>query len=110
MIFNELITNIILGFILFISVPIAKLIGSYIKISINNINHESLQHAIWILVNAAENIFLGEGKGMDKFQYVYARISKKFPWASDPKIKEYIEEAVRRMSLEFKKSLGKKED
>jgi len=76
-----------------LSVPLGKLLAQLLKQAINLIKHENLRDAALALVIFAEKTFLGKGNGESKFAYVAKRLSSKFEWASEQKIKEFIETA-----------------
>lgn len=74
-------------------VYLGKLLGKLVKGLIDNIKHEGLQHAVWVLVRGAEKLLAGKS-GKKKLGYVLKRLQKKFPWASKLKLEENIEAGV----------------
>lgn len=88
--------NLVISFLI---IPIGKNLGRFIKLQIQNIKHKQLKESAWILISAAEKIY-NKNQCEEKLQYVSERLKKKFPWASNLKIKEFIEAIV----FEIKKS------
>lgn len=98
---NEIILTLIGVATLALAAPLGRIFGKFLKEQVNSIKHESLEHAAWVLVRAAENLFKESGKGREKFEYVMARLVKKFPWARSVKLEEFIEASVLAMRTEL---------
>lgn len=79
--------NVILGYI----VPFILLVGAGILIEVYR--DDKVVNYIEIAVRAAEQIFKGDGRGSEKFDYVSKWISDKFK-ISEADLKILIENAV----------------
>ncbi len=88
-----MITNIILGYI----VPFVLLVvAGYL---IKNFRDEKVIKWVDMLVRAAEQMFKGDGRGREKYEYVAKAISEKFNISPDELI-NIIESAVYQMNKE----------
>ena len=97
--------NIILGIVgavlLGFAISLGKMIGGLLKGALNNIKHQGFQQEAWVLVRSEEKLFEGSRRGTEKLNFVYARLAKKFPWASNAKLGEFIKATVQAMHAEL---------
>jgi hypothetical protein len=77
-----------------------RMLATLIKTLIGKIKHQSLQQGAWVVVRAAEKLIKGRRGGKKKLDYAISRLTKKFPWASQLKLTEFVESAVQAMRAE----------
>jgi len=95
---NDIVPELIGLILLFISAPIGKAVGKFLKEKISGQKHSNLYDATAILVRYAQKKI---SSNPEKFEYVQNRLKKKFKWASGIKIGEMIECAVSNMTGEL---------
>lgn len=100
---NEIIMSLIGIILTGITIPLAKYIASLLQEKASESRHANLYSASIIAVQAAEKI-IGSGNGQVKFESVMNKLSKRFKWADELKLTEFIESSVHEMSV----ALGKK--
>lgn len=91
---KEIIMNIALAVIAFVGSIITGVLVPYIKKSKNKSNIMLIKMIVDTLVKAAEEIFIGEGRGNEKFKFVYDELVKRFPKIKRTEAKILIESAV----------------
>lgn len=91
---KEMVMNIALAVIAFVGSIITGVLVPYIKKSKNKSEMMITQMIVDILVKAAEEIFIGEGRGNEKFKFVYDELVKRFPKIKKTEAKILIESAV----------------
>lgn len=91
---KEIVVNIILAVIAFLGSIITGVLVPYIKKSKNKNNMMLLKLIVDTLVTAAEEIFVGRGKGDEKYRWVYDELVKRYPKIDEKEAKILIESAV----------------
>lgn len=91
---KEIVVNIILAVIAFLGSVITGVLVPYIKKSKNKNNMMLLKLIVDTLVTAAEEIFVGKGKGDEKYKWVYDELVKRYPKIDEKEAKILIESAV----------------
>lgn len=91
---KEIWVNIILAIIAFLGSIITGVLVPYIKKSKNKNNMMLLKLIVDTLVTAAEEIFVGKGKGDEKYRWVYDELVKRYPKIDEKEAKILIESAV----------------
>lgn len=91
---KEILVNIILAVIAFLGSIITGVLVPYIKKSKNKNNMMLLKLIVDTLVTAAEEIFVGKGKGDEKYKWVYDELVKRYPKIDEKEAKILIESAV----------------
>lgn len=91
---KEILVNIILAVIAFLGSIITGVLVPYIKKSKNKNNMMLLKLIVDTLVTAAEEIFVGKGKGDEKYRWVYEELVKRYPKIDEKEAKILIESAV----------------
>lgn len=91
---KEIVVNIILAVIAFLGSVITGVLVPYIKKSKNKNNMMLLKLIVDTLVTAAEEIFVGKGKGDEKYKWVYDELVKRYPKIEEKEAKILIESAV----------------
>lgn len=91
---KEIWVNIILAIIAFLGSIITGVLVPYIKKSKNKNNMMLLKLIVDTLVTAAEEIFVGKGKGDEKYKWVYEELVKRYPKIDEKEAKILIESAV----------------
>lgn len=91
---KEILVNIILAVIAFLGSVITGVLVPYIKKSKNKNNMMLLKLIVDTLVTAAEEIFVGKGKGDEKYRWVYNELVKRYPKIDEKEAKILIESAV----------------
>lgn len=91
---KEIIMNIILALIAFLGSIITGVLVPYIKKSKNKNNLMITKMIVDMLVTAAEEIFVGKGKGDEKYKWVYEELVKRYPKIDEKEAKILIESAV----------------
>ena len=91
---KEIVVNIILAVIAFLGSIITGVLIPYIKKSKNKNNMMLLKLIVDTLVTAAEEIFVGRGKGDEKYKWVYDELVKRYPKIDEKEAKILIESAV----------------
>lgn len=91
---KDILINIILAIIAFLGSVITGVLVPYIKKSKNKNNMMLLKLIVDTLVTAAEEIFVGKGKGDEKFKWVYDELVKRYPKIDEKEAKILIESAV----------------
>lgn len=94
---KEMIMNIALAVIAFIGSIITGVLVPYIKASQNKAYIIILESFVKSLVYAAEETFVGQGRGDEKFKWVYEELVKKYPKLKSEEAKAYIQAAVKQM-------------
>lgn len=91
---KEIIMNIVLALIAFLGSIITGVLVPYIKKTKNKNNMMLLKLIVDTLVTAAEEIFVGKGKGDEKYKWVYDELVKRYPKIDEKEAKILIESAV----------------
>lgn len=91
---KEIVVNIILALIAFLGSIITGVLVPYIKKTKNKNNMMLLKLIVDTLVTAAEEIFVGRGKGDEKYRWVYDELVKRYPKIDEKEAKILIESAV----------------
>lgn len=91
---KDILVNIILAVIAFLGSIITGVLVPYIKKSKNKNNMMLLKLIVDTLVTAAEEIFVGKGKGDEKYRWVYDELVKRYPKIDEKEAKILIESAV----------------
>lgn len=91
---KEIVVNIILAIIAFLGSIITGVLIPYIKKTNNKNNMMLLKLIVDTLVTAAEEIFVGKGKGDEKYKWVYDELVKRYPKIDEKEAKILIESAV----------------
>lgn len=91
---KEIVVNIILALIAFLGSIITGVLVPYIKKSKNKNNLMITKMIVDMLVTAAEEIFVGKGKGDEKYKWVYEELVKRYPKIDEKEAKILIESAV----------------
>lgn len=91
---KEIVVNIILAVIAFLGSVITGVLVPYIKKTKNKNNIMLLKLIVDTLVTAAEEIFVGKGKGDEKYKWVYEELVKRYPKIDEKEAKILIESAV----------------
>lgn len=91
---KEIIMNIVLALIAFLGSVITGVLVPYIKKTKNKNNMMLLKLIVDTLVTAAEEIFVGKGKGDEKYKWVYDELVKRYPKIDEKEAKILIESAV----------------
>ena len=91
---KEIVVNIILAVIAFLGSIITGVLIPYIKKTNNKNNMMLLKLIVDTLVTAAEEIFVGKGKGDEKYKWVYDELVKRYPKIDEKEAKILIESAV----------------
>lgn len=91
---KEIVVNIILAVIAFLGSIITGVLVPYIKKSKNKNNMMLLKLVVDTLVTAAEEIFVGNGRGDKKYEWVYNELVKRYPKIDEKEAKILIESAV----------------
>lgn len=91
---KEIVVNIILAVIAFLGSVITGVLVPYIKKTKNKNNMMLLKLIVDTLVTAAEEIFVGKGKGDEKYRWVYDELVKRYPKIDEKEAKILIESAV----------------
>lgn len=91
---KEIVVNIILAVIAFLGSVITGVLVPYIKKTKNKNNMMLLKLIVDTLVTAAEEIFVGKGKGDEKYKWVYDELVKRYPKIDEKEAKILIESAV----------------
>lgn len=91
---KEILMNIILALIAFLGSIITGVLVPYIKKSKNKNNLMITKMIVDMLVTAAEEIFVGKGKGDEKYKWVYDELVKRYPKIDEKEAKILIESAV----------------
>lgn len=91
---KEIIMNIVLALIAFLGSVITGVLVPYIKKTKNKNNMMLLKLIVDTLVTAAEEIFVGKGKGDEKYRWVYDELVKRYPKIEEKEAKILIESAV----------------
>lgn len=91
---KEILVNIILAIIAFLGSIITGVLVPYIKKTKNKNNMMLLKLVVDTLVTAAEEIFVGKGKGDEKYRWVYDELVKRYPKIDEKEAKILIESAV----------------
>lgn len=91
---KEIWVNIILALIAFLGSIITGVLVPYIKKTKNKNNMMLLKLIVDTLVTAAEEIFVGKGKGDEKYRWVYDELVKRYPKIDEKEAKILIESAV----------------
>ena len=91
---KEILVNIILALIAFLGSIITGVLVPYIKTSKNKNNLMITKMIVDMLVTAAEEIFVGKGKGDEKYKWVYDELVKRYPKIDEKEAKILIESAV----------------
>ena len=91
---KEIVVNIILALIAFLGSIITGVLVPYIKKSKNKNNLMITKMIVDMLVTAAEEIFVGKGKGDEKYKWVYNELVKRHPKIDEKEAKILIESAV----------------
>lgn len=91
---KEILVNIILAVIAFLGSIITGVLVPYIKKSKNKNNLMITKMIVDMLVTAAEEIFVGKGKGDEKYKWVYDELVKRYPKIDEKEAKILIESAV----------------
>ncbi len=91
---KEIVVNIILALIAFLGSIITGVLVPYIKKSKNKNNLMITKMIVDMLVTAAEEIFVGKGKGDEKYKWVYDELVKRYPKIDEKEAKILIESAV----------------
>lgn len=91
---KEIVVNIILAVIAFLGSVITGVLVPYIKKTKNKNNMMLLKLIVDTLVTAAEEIFVGRGKGDEKYKWVYEELVKRYPKIDEKEAKILIESAV----------------
>ena len=91
---KEIVVNIILAIIAFLGSVITGVLVPYIKKTKNKNNIMLLKLIVDTLVTAAEEIFVGKGKGDEKYKWVYDELVKRYPKIDEKEAKILIESAV----------------
>lgn len=91
---KEIIMNIVLALIVFLGSVITGVLVPYIKKTKNKNNMMLLKLIVDTLVTAAEEIFVGKGKGDEKYKWVYDELVKRYPKIDEKEAKILIESAV----------------
>ena len=91
---KEIIMNIVLALIAFLGSIITGVLVPYIKKTKNKNNMMLLKLIVDTLVTAAEEIFIGKGKGDEKYKWVYDELVKRYPKIDEKEAKILIESAV----------------
>ena len=91
---KEIVVNIILAVIAFLGSIITGVLVPYIKKSKNKNNMMLLKLVVDTLVTAAEEIFVGNGRGDKKYEWVYNELVKRYPKIDEREAKILIESAV----------------
>lgn len=91
---KEILVNIILALIAFLGSIITGVLVPYIKKSKNKNNLMITKMIVDMLVTAAEEIFVGKGKGDEKYKWVYDELVKRYPKIDEKEAKILIESAV----------------
>lgn len=86
--------NIVLALIAFLGSIITGVLVPYIKKTKNKNNMILLKLIVDTLVTAAEEIFVGKGKGDEKYKWVYDELVKRYPKIDEKEAKILIESAV----------------
>lgn len=86
--------NIVLALIAFLGSIITGVLVPYIKKTKNKNNMMLLKLIVDTLVTAAEEIFVGKGKGDEKYKWVYDELVKRYPKIDEKEAKILIESAV----------------
>lgn len=90
-------TNLVLAFIAFLGSIITGVLVPYIKASISKAHIAVLESIVKNLVYAAEETFVGHGRGDEKFKWVYEELVKKYPKLKSEEAESYIQAAVKQM-------------
>lgn len=91
---KEIVVNIILALIAFLGSIITGVLVPYIKKSKNKNSLMITKMIVDMLVTAAEEIFVGKGKGDEKYKWVYDELVKRYPKIDEKEAKILIESAV----------------
>lgn len=91
---KEIIMNIVLALIVFLGSVITGVLVPYINKTKNKNNMMLLKLIVDTLVTAAEEIFVGKGKGDEKYKWVYDELVKRYPKIDEKEAKILIESAV----------------
>lgn len=91
---KDILVNIILALIAFLGSIITGVLVPYIKKTKNKNNMMLLKLIVDTLVTAAEEIFVGKGKGDEKYKWVYDELVKRYPKIDEKEAKILIESAV----------------
>lgn len=91
---KEMVMNIALAVIAFTGSIITGVLVPYIKKSKNKSEILITQTIAGILVNAAEEMFIGKGRGDEKYKFVYDELVKRFPKLKTNEAKILIKSAV----------------
>lgn len=91
---KEIVVNIILALIAFLGSIITGVLVPYIKKSKNKNNLMITKMIVDMLVTAAEEIFVGKGKGDEKYKWVYDELVKRYPKIDEKEAKILIESGV----------------
>lgn len=91
---KEIVVNIILAVIAFLGSIITGVLVPYIRKSKNKNNMMLLKLVVDTLVTAAEEIFVGNGRGDKKYEWVYSELVKRYPKIDEKEAKILIESAV----------------
>ena len=91
---KEMIINIAVAVIAFTGSIITAVLVPYIKKSKNKSNILLAKMIVDTLVTAAEEIFVGKGKGDEKYAWVYEELVKRYPKIDKKEAKILIESAV----------------
>lgn len=91
---KDILVNIILALIAFLGSIITGVLVPYIKKTKNKNNMMLLKLIVDTLVTAAEEIFVGKGKGDEKYRWVYDELVKRYPKIDEKEAKILIESAV----------------
>lgn len=91
---KEIVVNIILALIAFLGSVITGVLVPYIKKSKNKNSLMITKMIVDMLVTAAEEIFVGKGKGDEKYKWVYDELVKRYPKIDEKEAKILIESAV----------------
>ena len=94
---NNITTNLVLAIIAFLGSVITGVLVPYIKASKNKTYELILKSVVESLVYAAEETFVGSGRGDEKFKWVYEELVKKYPKLESEEAKAYIQAAVKQM-------------
>lgn len=88
---KEIVVNIILAVIAFLGSIITGVLVPYIKKSKNKNNLMITKMIVDMLVTAAEEIFIGKGKGDEKYKWVYEELVKRYPKIDEKEAKILID-------------------
>lgn len=91
---KEIVVNIILALIALLGSIITGVLVPYIKKSKNKNNLMITKMIVDMLVTAAEEIFVGSGRGDKKYEWVYNELVKRYPKIDEKEAKILIESAV----------------